>query len=158
MCLGFFLNNGEQQTWTHCIVKLAPFVQPYFSYTSCIVQHNFGDTTRECIRRFVTKNVADMRARNYFQRTATLPYLNSDQQPQINSLAKQKHKQFYPKTPCGSNILYTHYPDIPFRKIHSLQRLTLLKHLPGMTFPGFHRPKYPCLHHKIRFHKIASYQ
>lgn len=56
------------------------------------------------------------------------------------------------------NLNFTDYPDILLKNSFIASPHAFLKHLPGMTFPSFHRPKCPCLHRTIRFRKTASYQ
>lgn len=47
-------------TWTHCVVKFFPFVEPDLGNSRGILEHNVGDTSWESVRRFIAENVSDV--------------------------------------------------------------------------------------------------
>lgn len=51
-------------TWTHCVIKLSPLVQPHLCHAGCVMQDDFGNATREGVRTFISEHMAYVRARN----------------------------------------------------------------------------------------------
>lgn len=64
------------QTWTHCIIKVFPFIKPNFSDSRSIFQHDVRHAAGESVWAFVAENVADMRAWRYFKNSMAHPYLD----------------------------------------------------------------------------------
>lgn len=71
------MRGPRSSTWVHRVIEISPFIHPDLGYSSRIVQHNFGNTTREGIGGLITKHVTDMGTRDDFQNTATLPNLRT---------------------------------------------------------------------------------
>lgn len=89
---GFWLLwiHHRSSTWINVVIEVFPLVQPNFRETSIVVVDYLAGTTGEGVRGRLTKHMPDMRARRYFQRATTHPYLtNSNRVSMLASIGER---------------------------------------------------------------------